>query len=108
MNVEKILSSLVRIGTVSSVSGKKARVIFKDHNIVSGWLYVLQHNSASVSIEGSGEHHHTDSLSGTTSTNSDHSHAASVTHWMPSINERVLCLYLPVDDGDGFVLGAIK
>lgn len=27
--------------------------------------------------------------------------------WLPSINDNVLVLYLPVFNGDGFVLGAI-
>lgn len=27
--------------------------------------------------------------------------------WIPSVNEKVLCLYIPVFNGDGFVLGAI-
>lgn len=26
-------------------------------------------------------------------------------NWTPAINNRVLCLYLPVFNGDGFVLG---
>jgi len=31
----------------------------------------------------------------------------TVTPWMPEVNDRVLCLYNPVFNGDGFVLGAI-
>ncbi len=27
--------------------------------------------------------------------------------WMPSVNDKVLCIYIPVFNGDGFVLGAI-
>ena len=27
--------------------------------------------------------------------------------WMPDINDMVLCLYLPMANADGFVLGAI-
>lgn len=29
------------------------------------------------------------------------------TNWMPQINDMVLCAYLPVEDGDGFILGVI-
>ncbi len=28
--------------------------------------------------------------------------------WMPKINDVVLCLYLPVWNGDGFVVGVIE
>ena len=41
--MENILNNLVRIGTVSSVdcSKKLARVIFKDKDMVSGWLHCV-------------------------------------------------------------------
>lgn len=125
-DAENILANLVRIGTVSSIdSGKRrVRVIFKDRNMVSGWLYVLQHHSAGVSVKSAGGHDHDVSVGGTTSLNEGHqhsvsadgstaaydahAHSANVTYWMPSVNDVVLCLYLPVDNADGFVLGAIK
>ncbi|MEN6437013.1 MAG: hypothetical protein ABFD97_00350 [Syntrophobacter sp.] len=74
MDNENILANLVRIGTVSSVNAAKqtARVIYKDNDMVSGWLPVLQREP-----------------------------------WMPSINDTVVVLYLPVFNGDGFILGAI-
>lgn len=28
--------------------------------------------------------------------------------WLPDINDRVLVLYLPAEDGDGFVVGRIS
>lgn len=38
-----------------------------------------------------------------------HAHDRSyVTWWMPQIDDTVLCLYMPVDDADGYVLGGIK
>ena len=36
-----------------------------------------------------------------------HAHEGSTTYWMPAINDRVLVLYIPVFNGDGFILGAI-
>lgn len=50
MDLENILSGLVRIGTVSSVDADKriARVIYSDKDMVSGWLHVLQHYQAGV------------------------------------------------------------
>lgn len=32
---------------------------------------------------------------------------SSALGWMPSINDTVLCLYIPVFNGDGFVLGVL-
>ncbi len=32
---------------------------------------------------------------------------SSALGWMPSINDTVLCLYMPVFNGDGFVLGVL-
>lgn len=32
---------------------------------------------------------------------------SSALGWMPSINDTVLCLYVPVFNGDGFVLGVL-
>lgn len=114
MNFEDILENLVRIGTVSAVdaAGKKVRVIFKDRGgITSGWLYVLQHHGASVYVKKNGNHTHDikDSLSGTGSASvaGEHDHISSVTDWMPEINDQVVVLYLPIFNGDGFVLGAI-
>ncbi len=106
---ENILANLVRIGTVSSIdSGKRVvRVIFPDKDMVSGWLHVLQHPRAGVYIKPEGEHSHDIIGGGKTEIEGEHDHAASVTYWMPRVNETVLVLYLPVFNGDGFVLGAI-
>ena len=91
---ETIMENLVRIGVVSSVDSgsRRARVIFKDKNMVSDWLYVLQLNGANVNV-------------GTTD---GHSHSASLKYWMPKVNDSVLCLYIPVFNGAGFILGGIS
>lgn len=77
---EEILKNMVRIGEVSDTNSndRTARVIFHDLNdMVSGWMKVLQHP-----------------------------YAKSV-YWMPSVNQTVLCLYLPVWNGDGIILGVL-
>jgi len=114
-NLENILANMVRIGTVSATDTEKrsARVIYKDRdNLVSGWLYVLQHSGADVRIEPDGVHTHTitDTYSGggSASDEGEHDHSpSSVKHWMPKVNDTVVVLYLPVFNGDGFILGAI-
>ena len=110
MNLEGILSRMVRIGVVSAVDGAKGkvRVIFRDDNLTSNWLWVLQRQGAGVCVTPSGEHAHTFDAGGSASTEPDHGHSGSYgTGWMPAVNTSVLVLYLPVSNGDGFVLGGI-
>jgi phage baseplate assembly protein gpV len=89
---DRILQTLVRVGKVSALdtSGLCAKVYFADLNIVSDWLPVIQHR-ASVAVEA----------------NENHSHLASTKNWMPAVNENVLCLFLPMFNSDGYILGAI-
>ena len=95
---QNILSGLVQTGTVTAIDSakRKARVKFKDTGIISGWLYVLQHYGADFYIEPDAKHTHeiTDTFTG-----------SHLTYWMPKVNDRVLCLYLPIFNGDGIVLG---
>ena len=87
------LKDIVRVGIVSSVNASKktARVIFPDYdNMVSGDLHILQHPT-SVAVAESGDPAHT--------------HTASLGAWMPAVGQSVLCLYVPVENGDGFILG---
>ena len=111
--LQNILSRLVQTGTVTAVDSAKrrARVKFKDTGIISDWLYVLQHHGANFYIKPDAKHTHeiTDTFTGggTASEFPDHDHlpGSHLTYWMPKVNDRVLCLYLPVFNGDGFVLG---
>ena len=36
-----------------------------------------------------------------------HSNKVKTRMWMPHIDDMVLCLYLPIRNGDGFILGKI-
>lgn len=118
MDYEKILSGLVRVGTVTDVDSVKhlARVKFQGENFTSGWLYVLQHPGGGLSIVPDGGHTHSISVhdtftgggSGTASYEPDHNHTGSTTtSWMPTINATVLVVFLPVFNADGFIIGGI-
>jgi len=131
MDVEAILLNLVRVGTVRAIdaSKRKARVWYDDLGILSGWLSVMQFYGAAVRVLG-GAHIHEHGVS----FENDHTHVAPVdissagghrhvvtddtmdSHehsgttlaaWMPTVGARVLVLYLPVFNGDGFVLGGL-
>lgn len=112
--IGEALSGLVRVGTVTDVNSqrKQARVKFQGEEMTSGWLYVLQHYGATLRIAEDGSHTHsisdTYSGGGHASTVADHDHAGSVlSYYMPRINDTVVCLYLPVFNGDGFIIGGI-
>ena len=79
MDLENIVARMVQIGRVSSVNetGRRVRVILSETGIVSDWLPYLSRF----------RHNLPDQL--------------------PKINDRVVVLYLPVADGDGFVLGVL-
>lgn len=98
-----------RIGTVTDLNGTKhlARVKYQDTGITSGWLYVLQHPGAALSIGSVSGHTHTTGGVGSSS-NGGHSHTGSAGIWMPKVNDTVLVAYLsPSGDTDGFILGVI-
>lgn len=113
--IGRILSGIVRIGTVMNIDAgkRRARVKFQSENETSGWLYVVQRFAAELYIAPDAKHTHaiTDTYTGggAASTFPEHDHlpGSHVTWWMPKINDTVLCLYLPVFNGDGFVLGGI-
>lgn len=106
MAAENILENLVRVGTVSSVNSAKrtARVVFNDlGGMVSGNLYVLQHSGTGVAVSDT---ELTYDVGGSPKTES-HNHTAALQHWMPSVGQMVVCLYTPVFNGDGYILGGL-
>lgn len=117
VELEKVLTRLVQIGRVTAVNSAnmQARVKFRNSGIVSGWLSVLQHTGAGVSVSPCEHKHDMEvTVSGTCSVDvtcekeEEHNHSGTtVTSWMPSINEPVLVLYLPTDNSDGVILGGV-
>ena len=90
------LEQIVRVGTVSSVNTdeRTARVKFSHlGNMVSGNLRVMQHFACAVEVITDQEHNHPGTYT---------------TYWMPKVGDTVVCLYLPVFNGDGVVLGVLK
>ena len=113
METERVLSQLVRHGVVTDVDAEKrmARVKFQGEDMTSGWLHILQHYGADMYIEPDAAHTHTihDTFTGGGSADPysahDHLPGSYLTWWLPKVNEKVLVLYLPVLNSDGFILG---
>ena len=74
-----MIGRLLQVGVVSSVdtAKRRVRVILPETGIVSDWLFVAGWRRNDVTAD------------------------------LPKINDRVLAAWLPVEDGDGFVLGVI-
>lgn len=88
MMEEQELSRLVQVGVVTAVSGRLARVKLPETGETSGWLTVVRSPPA-VSVQG------------------EHSHSAKVEPWTPAVNDWVLVLFRPVENGEGYILGGI-
>ena len=101
MDVEKILSNLVRVGIVTAVNNNEhlARVTFEDTKLPSGWLVVLDNRPF---IPDYGAPQVTDKRA------ESHDHPLTIKQWMPQLNQPVLVLYLPVKNADGFILGGMQ
>ena len=108
MDVEKILKHLVRIGTITVTDPVKrvARVKFEDTGQTSGLLYVLANRPYTPDYDVPQRTEFEAGGSGDPAFAS-HKHDLIIKPWMPKVNAVVLTLYLPVLDGDGYILGEI-
>ena len=108
MDVEKMLSGIVRLGTVTDVNNDKhlARVKFQSEGMTSGWLYVLDNRPF---IPGYNQQQRTEFESGGSGypAFASHKHDLIIQQWMPKVNDTVLVIYLPMFNADGFILGGV-
>lgn len=102
------IENLVRVGTVTWKDDNRriARVFFRDSGLTSGLLYVL---ASRPYIPGYGGAQRTEFEAGGSGDAefASHKHDLTIKPWMPELDATVLCLYLPIYDGDGFILGEI-
>lgn len=109
MDGENILKRLVRIGTVTDINNEKriARVKYQDCNMTSGWLYVLDTHPHIPDYDPAPQQTNEKGGGSGEASYESHFHSLTIKPWMPLVNDTVLVLYLPVFNGDGFVLGGI-
>lgn len=96
---ENLIKNMVRVGIVTAVDKPKrrARVRFPELDIVSDFLYVLKTPPFIPEKDKTQR----------TETAEAHTHNLIINPWLPSVNDKVLCLFIPCEGGDGFILGAI-
>lgn len=99
---------ILRIGKVNSIDVEKrqVRVLFESENMVSDWLKVIKSPPFIPKKDSTQQTAATSGGSGDSSFAS-HTHGITISPWMPDIDETVLCIYDPVFNGDGYVLGAL-
>lgn len=104
----ELLENIVREGTVTAVDAdsRRARVKFQDLNIISDWLPVLSTPPFIPDYEGEQRTEYESGGSGDAEFAS-HKHSLIIKPWLPSVNDTVLVLYLPLRSAHGFVLGRI-
>lgn len=102
------LENLVRIGTVTWTDPVRrlARVKFQDTGLPSGLLPVLASRPCIPDYGVPQRTEHEEGGSGAAAYER-HKHDLIIKPWMPRVNAIVLCLYLPVWNGDGYILGEI-
>lgn len=108
-NMEAIFSRLFRVGYVTHVNNEKriARVKFEDLGYTSDWLPVLINRDFIPDYSGPQRTEFEEGGSGWPQYE-NHKHDLIIKPYMPKVNDQVLTIYLPVRQGQGFILGGIQ
>jgi hypothetical protein len=108
-DINSVLHRLVQVGTVMDVdlSKHRARVKFQDTGIISNWLHVLDTHPHIPDFDPATQETGAKSGGSGEASFASHKHPLTIKQWMPAVNDTVVCLYLPVWNSDGFVLGGI-
>ncbi len=106
--LENALENLVRIGTVTWTDPveRVARVKFQDTDLPSGLLHVLSNRPYIPDYDVPQRTEFEEGGSGDPAFEK-HKHDLIIKPWMPRVNANVIVLYLPVWNGDGYILGEI-
>ena len=108
-NNDATFSVMVRVGIVTAVDNEKrlAQVYFQDMKLPSGWIPVLINRDYIPDYDVPQKTEKRGGGSGDPAYE-EHDHDLIIKPWMPKVNDQVLCLYEPIRDGRGFVLGGIQ
>ena len=102
-------SVMVRVGNVTAVKNAKrlVQVYFQDMKLTSGWIPVLINRDYIPDYDVPQRTEYEQGGAGDPAFE-NHKHDLIIKPWMPTVGEQVLCLYEPIRDGRGFLLGGIQ
>lgn len=108
-DMEIILGRIIQIGIVMEVNNDThvCRVKFPTTGIISDKLHVLDNRPFIPDYDVPQETEEKGGGSGDASFES-HKHDLIIKQWMPKVNDVVVCVFLPIRNSDGFVIGGIK
>jgi len=104
-----VFSGFFRLGFVTDVDNDKriARVKFEDLGYTSDWLPVLI-NRDFIPDYDVPQRTEYEAGGGGDAAYASHKHNLIIKPYMPKKGEQVLCIYEPVRNGRGFILGGIQ
>lgn len=108
-NMGTVFSGFFRRGFVTDVNNTKrlARVKFADLGYTSGWIPVLINRDFIPDYDVPQRTEYEAGGSGDAAYER-HKHDLVIKPYMPKVGEQVLCIYEPVRNGRGFILGGIQ
>lgn len=108
-NMGTVFSGFFRLGFVTDVNNIKrlARVKFADLGYTSGWIPVLINRDFIPDYDVPQRTEFEEGGSGAAAYER-HKHDLVIKPYMPKVGEQVLCIYEPVRNGRGFILGGIQ
>lgn len=104
----RAMSSLVRVGMVTDVDydNRLCRVKYEDRGYTSNWLKVLDNRDYIPTYNGTQRTEYESGGSGY-ALFANHMHLLNIKPWMPEVGRKVLVLYVPAKNSDGYVLGGL-
>ncbi len=112
MDETNVLQNLVRVGVVTAVNpdSRTARVLFESSDGMSSeWLAVLDSHPHIPAYDPAPQQTEIAGPAGAGAAEFEaHVHPVVVLPWLPNVGDRVVTLFLPVENAHGFVLGAYQ
>lgn len=107
--MDEILDRLVQVGNVTDVdrANRRARVKFNLTGITSDWLQVVINQPFIPDYDTKPQRTEFTGGGSGDAAFENHKHDLIIKPWLPKVNDTVLVLYLPVKNGDGYILGGI-
>ena len=108
--LEAVVYRGLRIGVVSDVDNENriARVYYEDLDMTSDWMGVMINQDYIPDYEGPQATEYEGPAGSDMALFERHRHLLTIKPWMPKLGDQVIVAYLPMKDGEGFILGGLR